>query len=521
MTSFSKMPVCWALSSALALAACSKGKTGGEQPPPAASARAATVAAPRQLKDADVTRATEEAFARDPGIDPGLLHVNTTNGIVELTGSVGDILTKRRATQLAETIRGVRAVSDRIQVVTKARPDPDLERDVKDALSINAATDTLPITVSVRDAVVTLSGTVHSGQEQKIAERVAESVKGVRAVDNHTDLVVGAPRDDREILADVKSRFRWDRLLNDGLLEVAVANGKVTLSGVAGSATERRRAEREAWVRGVTKVDASKVNIEWWAKQDDLLREKPLKYTDNQIAKAIRDAAALDPRVESAGLTVDVAKGIATLGGTVGSVQAKNAAESLAHNTVGVVDVKDELAVEPRKPVSDRLLAKRVTQSLAYDPALGSLGLEATSDGGTVTLTGAVESTFERAEATEVAAAVRGVRRVQNQLAVKRPEVAYVYSFYLDPYEPFIESWHYAPAKPVKPDAQIASQIKMDLAFAPLLDEKRVDVSVKGGTAVLTGTVDSLGERAIATEDAFEGGAIAVENRLQVAAPGG
>jgi osmotically-inducible protein OsmY len=418
-------------------------------------------------------------------------------------------------------VKGVRAVSDRITVKPSGRSDADVARDVKDALGFSTATDRLKLGVSVKGGIVTLTGTVPSHEERLMAERTVEGVRGVKAVTDELALAAPAHRADQAIQADVQNRFRWDRLLNDGLLFTSVHDGNVTLTGVVGSAAERRRAEREAWMNGVKSVDASGVKVEWWAKEDDLLRTKLAKRTDVEIARAIRDATAIDPRVESAGIEVDVSMGIANLRGKVQSLAAKQAAESLARNTVGVMDVHDELTIEPHAPVADKTITLHVLGALSYEPSLGTFKLDAKSHDGVVTLTGQVDSFFERAEAGEVAAGIRGVRRVDNQLTVKRPEVAYVYSVYLDPYEPFIESWHYAPAKPLLPDADIARQIKYELAFSPFIDENRVTVRVDRGTATLTGAVESYGEKAEAAEDAFEGGAIAVENRLQVSPPGG
>jgi osmotically-inducible protein OsmY len=473
------------------------------------------------VKDSDITHAIELELARDPGIDATSLHAKTTDGVVELTGSADNLLTARRALRLAETIKGVRSVSDRIELRVNARPDAEVQRDVQAALGSNAATDSFPITVKANTGVVTLTGTVHSHEEAKMAERLSESTRGVKAVRDELVVAPRAPRPDGEILTDVRARFRWDRLLDDGLLTVAVKDANVTLRGLVGSAAEKRRAEREAWVNGVGGVDASGVKVEWWAKRDELLRTKVAKPTDAEIAAAIRAAAALDPRVETAGLKVSVESGVAYLRGTVESMQATHAAQSLARNTVGVVDVKNELAVEPQKPVSDSAISLRVTNALAADPALETFGLKASSKSGTVTLTGTVESAFERAEANAVTAGIRGVRRIEDQLAVKRPEIAYVYDLYLDPYEPFIESTHDVPAQPLAPDAEIASRIRADLAFSPFVDANQVNVSVNDGTATLTGSVASHGEAALATQDAFAGGAIAVENRLRVTPPGG
>src|SRR4029079_3660777 len=114
-------------------------------------------------------------------------------------------------------------------------------------LGSNAATDSFPITVKANTGVVTLTGTVHSHEEAKMAERLSESTRGVKAVRDELVVAPRAPRPDGEILTGVRARFRWDRLLDDGLLTVAVKDANVTLRGLVGSAAEKRRAEREAW----------------------------------------------------------------------------------------------------------------------------------------------------------------------------------------------------------------------------------------------------------------------------------
>lgn len=48
------------------------------------------------------------------------------------------------------------------------------------------------------------------------------------------------------------------------------------------------------------------------------------------------------------------------------------------------------------------------------------------------------------------------------------------------------------------------------------MDEDNISVSVADGVATLTGEVDTLRARRIATQNAYEGGARRVRNRLKV-----
>lgn len=58
--------------------------------------------------------------------------------------------------------------------------------------------------------------------------------------------------------------------------------------------------------------------------------------------------------------------------------------------------------------------------------------------------------------------------------------------------------------------------IERQLFWSPFVDENQVVVGVDAGRVTLTGTADSWRERDAAMENAFEGGAVYVENRLNV-----
>ncbi|MCR4296943.1 MAG: BON domain-containing protein [Elusimicrobia bacterium] len=65
-------------------------------------------------------------------------------------------------------------------------------------------------------------------------------------------------------------------------------------------------------------------------------------------------------------------------------------------------------------------------------------------------------------------------------------------------------------------DLKIAQEIRDQLLRSRFVDSGKVDVLVLDGTAILTGDVDTAAERSSAGQNAFEGGAIRVRNRLTV-----
>jgi len=502
---------------------CAKKVTEPTEPASAAKPSASSVQTETlpTLKDSDINEAVKLGLAGDPGVDAKRISVKTSGGTVELSGNVSDLLAKRRATLAAEKVKGVRAVNDRLALDQLSRPDAELQKDVKNSMSINAATNSLPVQVAVKAATITLTGNVKAWSQREVAERLAEGVRGVREVKNQLAVEPAVTRSDADMQKDLTSRFHWDRLLDDGLIGVAVKDGKVTLKGVVRSAVERRRASRLAWVSGARAVDDAGVTVDWSAKEHEVRKNKAEKISDPQIAQAIRDAAALDPWVMGAKVEVSVALGNVTLRGNVDSLEGKTAAERAAHDTLGVNDVNNQLEVVPHSSVADSALEEHVRNVLRYDPATTAFAVGVASKGGTVSLTGSVKTAFERALATEVASGVLGVKRVDNQLKLERPEIAYVYDWYLAPYEPYIANSHYAPATTAKSDADIDKQIKSELMSSPFVDANAVKVAVVAGKATLSGSVESARDKREATQDAFEGGAIAVENRLNVQPTGG
>jgi osmotically-inducible protein OsmY len=470
------------------------------------------------LKDADIRRAVVDELFRGPHVRDGSILVDCADGIVELTGTVDNLLAKDRAVAIAEGVKGVRAVSDRIHVEPVNRTDTAIVSDVRSALQYDPAARSYKIGVSGSNGTVRLSGVVQSWNERRLADRLARSVRGVRAVndDGLTVTLVGS-RGDADIQRDITSRLGWDTFLHDDPITVSVDKGRVRLSGVVGSAAEKSEAQLAGWVRGVTGVDGSGLSVEWWERDANARSQKYPPRTDAEIAAAVKDAMLYDPRVVSFEVKPTAMGGVVTLSGQVTSLKAKLAAESLARHTVGVMGVHNEIAVKAGPPISDQDLAKHVSSALAFDPSLTEASVDARAANGRVTLTGKVPTMFERAEALDVASSMNGVVSVDNQLRVSAPEVPFVWQSHVFPFGPYVEEWHYLTDAPMQSDKEIVRNINRELDWSPFVDATRVHVDVRGGKATLTGQVGSWSSRGAAEDDAFEGGAISVDNQLTVA----
>jgi len=470
----------------------------------------------RVPSDEDVRQAVVDELYRGPHVRAGAIIVECNKGIVELVGAVDSLLAKDRAVALTKRVRGVRAVSDRLRVEPPARTDAQIEKGVKDALSFDPAADAYQVKVTATQGRVHLVGEVESWQERRLAERLARGVRGVKSVEN--DITVNAlkPRADSEIAKDVQSRLRWNTFVNDGLINVKVQDGKVELSGSVGSDAEKTEAFLSAWVNGAREVDISKLATEPWERNEDLRKKKYAYKSDQEITSAIKQALSYDPRVKALNVGVQVAAGVVTLLGTVNSIKAKLAAESVARHTVGTLGVANQLRVEPGKPIADKVLMSRIQAAFESNPVLDASAIETKVAKGKVTLTGKVPTPFERVEAADVANGLEGVTSVSNQLQVTAPELGFVWLPDVFPYGPYIEEWYYVAKKPAQSDAATERNVRRELQWSPYVDANDVQVRVHDGKAILRGTVDSTRQRQAAAECALEGGAIAVDNQLQV-----
>src|ERR1039458_462470 len=138
----------------------------------------------KEITDNGITSAVEAGFKLEKGVFPNDVDVSTSQGIVTLSGSASNLLAKERAVKIAESLRGVRGVIDRITVTPVSRPDTDIRKDILTALTQDPATESYQVPVSVQAAVVTLTGSVGSYPEKQLAARIAKGVKGVKEVRN-------------------------------------------------------------------------------------------------------------------------------------------------------------------------------------------------------------------------------------------------------------------------------------------------------------------------------------------------
>jgi osmotically-inducible protein OsmY len=469
--------------------------------------------------DRELADQVEDELIRDPAVPGAQIDVKADQGIVTLEGRVNNVLAQERAAYIAEVVRGVRAVINRIEVrPSDSRSDAEVLADVKAALLADPALESYEIDATVEDCVVTLTGSVQSLRERDLVKRVVKGVRGVVAIEDAVQVNYDTERPDSELEEEIKRALHWNIFVDDGLIDVAVRNSEVKLTGVVGSAVEKVKATAIAWVAGVKSVDASGLEVEPWARDEAMRRDKYLYKSDEVLRDVIEEALLRDPRVASYQVNVDVDAGYVTLRGVVGDARAKRAAEQDARHTVGVNFVNNRLKVRIENPSSDADLYQKVQDAIERDPYLSRFEITAVVMDGQVRLYGEVDTRFERQRAEEVVERVSGITRAINYLRVADWESGadfydpYVDDSYLDP--PAVTE--YKPRAPNLSDQQIELNIKDEMWWSPFVGAKDITVSVENGVATLSGTVESWAERQSATENAYEGGATLVDNNTVI-----
>jgi hyperosmotically inducible periplasmic protein len=150
-----------------------------------------------QATDATITGMVKTRLAADGRVSASQINVDTTKGIVTLTGNVDGQEARDAAIKLTRDTSGVHDVKDMISVRSGAMsgeaPDPNLtlgERvddagitfRVKARLLDDPLVKGLQIDVDTRDTVVFLTGSVGSEAERKQAIEIARSTEGVTDV---------------------------------------------------------------------------------------------------------------------------------------------------------------------------------------------------------------------------------------------------------------------------------------------------------------------------------------------------
>lgn len=463
------------------------------------------------INDPEISNAIENKLQDSPSIDASQIEVITDMGIVRLKGITSNLLATRMAEDIALAVSGVRGVVNLLEVKEKLVGDEKIKTRIKSQLTQSSAPTIENLRVTVADGKVQMRGVAHSWQEANLAGDIVASIYGVTQLDNNIDFEPITNRPDDRIEAEIEKMLKMNARIDGDLVDVSVNDGKVKLSGSVGSAWEKKYAQKIAWVSGVNKVEAENLNVEKWARDDAFRQKKYEGMSADEQQQAIQDALLYDPRVLSANLDVTVEGGIATLNGEVDNLKAKRAAGETAKNIIGIWQVKNDIKVKLQENITaDLVISESLEEAYQWDAYLNEDLIDITVFEDTVYLDGAVDNFFEKYLAEDIASIVPGVENVKNRLTV---DDDYPIGYYND----WFPEDNTIPVEAGKTDKEIKEDIEDQYVWSPFVDAGEIAVAVDKGQATLNGTVGSYEEYRYAEKNAYEAGAIFVDNNLEVA----
>ena len=462
-----------------------------------------------QAADYEIENAIQADLQVRDYLDFNNIDLSISSGIVTFEGEVSNLYQKQRVEEIAKEIRGVEGVINHIEVQDAGVDDDDIEENIETALEMNPVTEEMNVDMMVSDGNVNLTGEVGSYQEKQLVEDVVMGVKGVVRIVNNLNIDYKTDNPDEEIKEEIKRTLANDIRVNDALIDVSVNNGMVTLSGIVGSALEKDQATADAWVSGVQAIDADSLLVESWSKDEDLRGNKYARKSDSEIEENVSAAFEKDPLITDYEVDVKVNEGTAVLTGKINNLSTKKHATKVTRNIVGVMEVDNFIKVIKEKDLSDRLVEKSINAKIKWNPYLERFDIKVSADKGRVYLSGDVDTYFERRLAEKIAETVNGVSKINNYIHVN--------DFRSKQY--FSDTYFPEPVVPVtteKYDDEIAEDIEEELRWSTSVDVDDISVKVENALVILTGIVDTRKEKYYAELNAYEGGAMDVNNKIKI-----
>ena len=146
---------------------------------------------------------------------------------------------------------------------------------------------------------------------------------------------------------------------------------------------------------------------------------------DSTITARVKAALIDDKNIRSSDISVKTENKVVTLSGSVDGSGQKDLAVNAAKTVKGVTSVNDQLRVvaEPSASLKgyagDTAITSQVKAKLLADDIVPSRKVTVETRGGTVHLSGTVDSRQQADRAADIAKAVSGVKNVENNLSVK------------------------------------------------------------------------------------------------------
>lgn len=192
----------------------------------------------------------------DPSINATSIGVEVRDGVVTLSGHVDKYTEKWAAERAAQKVTGVKALAVEIDVNlpgSSNRSDTDIARTAENVLQWTTNWPKDHVKVMVENGWITISGELDYEYQRQIATSAVRHLMGVTGVSNQ--ITIKSKLTSSSVKADIEAALKRRALTDAQEIMVTVDGGKVTLTGVVHSWSERDMVSDSVWnTPGVTDV---------------------------------------------------------------------------------------------------------------------------------------------------------------------------------------------------------------------------------------------------------------------------
>jgi osmotically-inducible protein OsmY len=215
-------------------------------------------------------------------------------------------------------------------------------------------------------------------------------------------------KSNQELQTDVQNALKWEPLLHAAEIGVTAKDGIVSLTGVVSSYAKKMEAE-----------SAAKKVIGVRALVEDIKVKFPSAWskTNVEIADEVLSALNSNSSIPKDKVKVKVEDGWITLEGELPWNYQKEIAKKSVQYLTGVTGVTNNIKI--KSEVHDAIEKKDVEDAIKRSWSIDDSDIKVSVSGTTVTLTGTVDSWYQRDEAARIAWNTPGIWHVNNELIVE------------------------------------------------------------------------------------------------------
>ena len=144
---------------------------------------------------------------------------------------------------------------------------------------------------------------------------------------------------------------------------------------------------------------------------------------DSTITSHIKNEMIKDDTVKARKIDVDTVSGHVTLNGVVETRAESQRALEITEGVQGVRSVRNNLQIGKKtwtEAINDKYLVSKIKSKLIVEPEIRSLNIDVDVHRGVVTLTGVVQSRFQKKRALEIARTTEGAQQVVDNLKLRK-----------------------------------------------------------------------------------------------------